>query len=252
MYFSIAIIGRPNVGKSTLFNKLVGKKFAIVDDTPGVTRDRKEAIGKLGDMEFKIIDTAGLEEDLSGKDLEKLMVEQTEKAIIEADLCLFVIDGKSGVLPVDNYFADRIRKSDKAVILLANKYENRVGELFDKEYYKLGLGQALAVSAEHKEGFSLLYDKIKPYFDDYQKKFEQYDIDKKIFEENQENFLQIAIIGKPNAGKSTFLNKLLGHERVITGEKAGITRDSIAIDWQFENYKMRLIDTAGIRKKKLM
>lgn len=247
MAFTIAIIGRPNVGKSTLFNKLVGKSFAIVDDMPGVTRDRKEAMAKLGPIEFLAVDTAGLEHNLNDVQLENRMVKQTEEATLDADLCLFVVDGKAGVLPADLYFAKWIREKNKPAILVVNKCENREGEIFDKEYYKLGLGQAIAVSAEHKTGFNLLYDLIEPYFEKYQKDFGQYE--ENLDDEKSDKYIQIAVVGRPNSGKSTFLNQLIGKERLITGPEAGITRDAIAIDWQFEDYQIRLIDTAGIRKK---
>lgn len=243
--FTIAIIGRPNVGKSTLFNKLVGKAFAIVDDTPGVTRDRKDAIGQLGPMEFRVIDTAGLEQDLNDKQLEKRMVDQTEAATLDADLCLFVVDGRAGVTEADIYFANWIRKSGKKSVLVVNKCEGKAGELFEKQYYKLGFGTAVGISAEHKDGFNFLYDLIAPFFEEYQKNFGTYEEER---EQEDEKF-QIAVVGKPNAGKSTFLNKLLGKERLITGPEAGITRDAIAIDWNYRGQDIRLIDTAGIRKK---
>lgn len=248
MSFTVAIIGRPNVGKSTLFNKLVGKSFAIVNDVAGVTRDRKEAMAQLGPMQFKVIDTAGLEDETTAGDLENKMVAQTKSAIIDADLCLFVVDYKSGVTPIDIHFANWIKKDKIPAILLVNKCDNNEGEIFDKEYYRLGLGQAIGISAEHKSGFNLLYDIIEPHFSKYQKDFAKYEQDlEKNFD--KENFIQIAVIGRPNSGKSTFLNNLLGKNRLITGPQAGITRDSIAIDWQFQDYQIRLIDTAGIRKK---
>ncbi len=243
--FKIAIIGRPNVGKSTLFNKLVGKSIAITDDTPGVTRDRKESRGKLGPLEFVVIDTAGLENQITDRSLEKRMMEQTEAAVADADLCLFVVDGKEGVTNKDFYFAQWLKKLDKKTILLANKCENLNEEVFGSEYYKLGFGKPTAISAEHKLGFGDLYEKIAPEIEEYEKNFDGVDSG---FEDEKSD-LQIAIVGRPNAGKSTFLNKILGQDRLITGPEAGITRDAIAIDHEYKGQKIRFIDTAGIRKK---
>lgn len=248
MSFTIAIIGRPNVGKSTLFNKLVGKSFAIVDDVAGVTRDRKEAYGALGPISFKVVDTAGLEKEVGEADLEKRMIDQTKEAVYDADLCIFVVDYKSGVTPNDLHFASWIKQNNIPAILVVNKCDNNEGEIFDKEYYRLGLGSAIGISSEHKAGFNLLYDAIEPHYAKYQENFGSYE-DEVEDSIDKDNFIQIAVIGRPNSGKSTFLNKLIGQERLITGPEAGITRDSIAIDWQFENYQIRLIDTAGIRKK---
>ncbi|MBM3590425.1 MAG: ribosome biogenesis GTPase Der, partial [Alphaproteobacteria bacterium] len=258
--FRIAIIGRPNVGKSTLFNKLIGKSFAITDDTPGVTRDRKEAHGKLGPLEFIAIDTAGLEHQISNESLEKRMVEQTHYAVEDADLCLFVVDGKLGLNNDDYHFAEWLRKIKKPTILIANKCENLNEEIFGKEYYRLGFGKPVAISAEHKVGFGDLYEKIAPEIEKYEQIFEELnsnsnsDFDQKIededFENNVANYkFQIAVIGKPNAGKSSFLNKVLKKDRFIVGPEAGITRDAIAVDYDYKNYKIRFIDTAGIRKK---
>ncbi len=243
--FKIAIIGRPNVGKSTLFNKLVGKSFAITDNTPGVTRDRKEARAYLGPLEFIVIDTAGLENQITEKSLEKRMMEQTEVAVSDADLCLFVVDGKEGVTLKDYHFAQWLRKLDKKTILIANKCENLNEAVFDGEYYRLGFGKPTGISAEHKLGFGDLYEKIAPESEEYEKNFAEAEI--KISDEKA--LLQIAIVGRPNAGKSTFLNKILGEDRMIVGPEAGITRDAIAIDHEFKGQKIRFIDTAGIRKK---
>jgi GTPase len=240
--FKIAIIGRPNVGKSTLFNKLVGRSIAITDDTPGVTRDRKEARGKLGPLEFVVIDTAGLENQISEKSLEKRMVEQTEAAVADADLCLFVVDHKEGVVLKDYYFAQWLRKLGKPTALLANKCENLNEESFGSEFYKLGFGKPTAISAEHKLGFGDLYEIIAPEIEKYEESFAE-------IANDEAPDLQIAIVGRPNAGKSTFLNKIIGEDRLITGPEAGITRDAIAINHEFGGQKIRLIDTAGIRKK---
>lgn len=243
--FRIAIIGRPNVGKSTLFNKLVGRSFALVNDIAGVTRDRKEAQAKLGPLEFVVIDTAGLENKITEKSLEKRMVEQTELAVADADLCLFLVDGKEGITQTDHFFAQWLKKLGKKSILLVNKCENLNEEVFGKDYYRLGFGKPTAISSEHKLGFADLYEKIAPEIAEYQKNFSE--LSSELSQEK--SALQIAIIGRPNAGKSTFLNKILGQERMITGPEAGITRDSIAIDHEILGQKIRFIDTAGIRRK---
>jgi GTP-binding protein len=243
--FKVAIIGRPNVGKSTLFNRLVGRKFAITDDIPGVTRDRKEAHAKLGPLEFIVIDTAGLENEITAASLEKRMVEQTELAVSDADLCLFVVDGKEGVVTKDNHFAKWLHRLGKKTILVVNKCENFNEEVLGKEFYRLGFGKAIAISAEHKLGFDEIYEKIAPEIAEYEKNFGE--VNENLEEEKVD--LQIAIVGRPNAGKSTLLNQILGSDRVIVGPEAGITRDSIAIDHEFFGKKIRFIDTAGIRKK---
>jgi GTP-binding protein len=243
--FKIAIIGRPNVGKSTLFNRLVGKSFALVDDTPGVTRDRKEAPAKLGPIVFMAIDTAGLEHGILDKSLEKRMVMQTESAVDDADLCLFVVDGKYGITNEDLHFAKWLKKIDKPTILLANKCENLNEAVFGKEYFRLGFGKPTAVSAEHKLGFGELYEKIAPEVEKYEENFSEVAIET----DDEKSMLQIAIVGRPNAGKSTFLNKILSEDRMIVGPEAGITRDAIAVDYEFRGNKIRFIDTAGIRKK---
>lgn len=242
--FKIAIIGRPNVGKSTLFNKLVGRSVAITDDIPGVTRDRKEMPAKLGPLEFTVIDTAGLENEIGNESLEKRMVEQTQAAVADADMCLFVIDGREGVTNKDFYFAQWLRKLEKPTILVANKCENLDEEVFSSEFYKLGFGKPIAVSSEHKLGFGDLYEAIAPEIEKYEEQFGKFEQER---EEGKK--LQIAIVGRPNAGKSTFLNKLFGQDRLIVGPEAGITRDAIAIDHEFKGQKIKFIDTAGIRKK---
>jgi len=255
--FRIAIIGRPNVGKSTLFNKLIGRSFAITDDTPGVTRDRKEATANLGGLKFFAIDTAGLEHQITNNSLEQRMVEQTQFAVDDADLCLFVVDGKTGLNNDDYHFGEWLRKTKKPTILVANKCENFNQEVFAKDYYRLGFGSPIAISAEHKIGFGDLYDAIAPHFAKYQEIFndlENPDISTEVndslnIEDNKKYKFQIAVIGKPNAGKSSFLNKVLGKDRFIIGPEAGITRDAIAVDHVYKNHEIRFIDTAGIRKK---
>ncbi len=245
--FRVAIIGRPNVGKSTLFNKLVGKHYALTDDLPGVTRDRKEAFGNLGPLNFVVIDTAGLENKITDDSLNKRMVEQTELAIGDADCCLFVVDGKSGIENDDLHFANWLRKSGKPTILIANKCENYDGDAFTKEFYKLGFGKPIAISAEHKIGFMDLYEELNKLIEKYQETFAEINEDNNSGEKNYD--LQIAVIGRPNAGKSSFLNHILKSQRLITGPEAGITRDAIAIDHDYKNHRIRFIDTAGIRKK---
>ncbi len=245
--FRVAIIGRPNVGKSTLFNKLVGKHYALTDDLPGVTRDRKEAFGNLGPLNFVVIDTAGLENKITDDSLNKRMVEQTELAIGDADCCLFVVDGKSGIENDDLHFANWLRKSGKPTILIANKCENYDGDSFTKEFYKLGFGKPIAISAEHKIGFMDLYEELNKLIEKYQETFSEINEENNLGEKNYD--LQIAVIGRPNAGKSSFLNHILKSQRLITGPEAGITRDAIAIDHDYKNHRIRFIDTAGIRKK---
>ncbi|MDH5488725.1 MAG: ribosome biogenesis GTPase Der [Rhodospirillaceae bacterium] len=254
MTFTVAIIGRPNVGKSTLFNRLVGKRVAIVDDAPGVTRDRREGAGKIADMQFRVIDTAGLE-DVNDESLESRMRGQTEIALKEADVALMMFDARVGITPVDKHFSGLLRKSKTPVIVVANKCERGAGEAGRLEAYELGLGEPIAVSSEHGEGIDGLYDALKPYFDRAKKNknsFKSYDYE---FEDNDDDDaikqrpLQMAIVGRPNVGKSTLVNCLLGSERMLTGPEAGITRDSISIPWQYKGRAINLIDTAGLRRK---
>jgi GTP-binding protein len=245
--YTIAIIGRPNVGKSTLFNKLVGRSVAITDDIPGVTRDRKELAAKLGPLEFMAIDTAGLENEIDKSSVENRMFEQTQAAISDADMCLFVVDGKGGVTDKDFYFSKWLHKIGKPTALIANKCENNP-DVFDSQYYKLGFGQPIAISAEHKLGFGDLYEAIAPEIEKYEESLSEIEQEND-GEFDEEKDLQIAIIGRPNAGKSTFLNKILGEERLITGPEAGITRDAIAVNFEFNGQNIKFIDTAGIRKK---
>ena len=254
MTFTVAIIGRPNVGKSTLFNRLVGKRVAIVDDAPGVTRDRREGAGKIADMQFRVIDTAGLE-DVNDESLESRMRGQTEIALKEADVALMMFDARVGITPVDKHFSGLLRKSKTPVIVVANKCERGAGEAGRLEAYELGLGEPIAVSSEHGEGIDGLYDALKPYFDRAKKNknsFKSYDYE---LEDNDDDDaikqrpLQMAIVGRPNVGKSTLVNCLLGSERMLTGPEAGITRDSISIPWQYKGRAINLIDTAGLRRK---
>ena len=239
----IAVVGRPNVGKSTLFNRLAGKPLAIVDDRPGVTRDRREARGRLGDMNLLLIDTAGYDDgEKSGLDAE--MRTQTEIALTDADLCLFLIDARAGVTPLDETFADVIRRSGKPVVLLANKCEGKPGEGGLMDAYALGLGDPVAISAAHGAGIGELYDAVE---DGLGRDLAKYA--KRHHAREDEPPLRIAVIGRPNAGKSTLINALIGEERLITGPEAGITRDAIAVDWMWDGRRVRLHDTAGLRKR---
>ncbi|HFC04299.1 MAG TPA: ribosome biogenesis GTPase Der, partial [Rhizobiales bacterium] len=245
MSLSVAIVGRPNVGKSTLFNRLVGKQLALVDDRPGVTRDRREGAASLFDLDFTIVDTAGLD-DVDDKSLEGRMRQQSEIAIGQANVILFVIDARAGVMPMDKYFAELVRRQSKPVILLANKAEGKAGEPGVYEAWSLGLGDPIQFSAAHGIGLDDLYESLKGHVENHdQEIIEETDDD----EDNLDKPLRLAIIGQPNAGKSTLINKLIGEERLLTGPEAGITRDAIAIDWEYKDRKIALWDTAGIRKK---
>ena len=241
MPLKVAIIGRPNVGKSTLFNRLAGRKLAIVHDKPGVTRDRKETEAKLQDLDLLIIDTAGYE--YSNEDnLERRMWEQTKKAIDIADVCLFLYDARDGLQPYDEHFADILRKSHKPVVLLANKCEGKFQEDSRFEAYKLGLGEPIPFSAEHGLGMLDLYDALKKHY----KEEEQTEDDDE--EYSKEKPIQLAIVGRPNVGKKTFVNALLQDDRMLTGPEAGVTRDSISLDWEWKGRKIKLVDTAGLRR----
>ena len=247
MSFAIAIIGRPNVGKSTLFNRLVGQKLALVDDQPGVTRDRREGEARLGDLTFTIIDTAGLDEGVKGS-LTARMQEQTETAIKSADALMFLIDARAGLTPADRAFADFARRANKPVLLLANKSEGKHGEAGAMEAYALGLGEPIQVSAEHGEGLGELYDALRALMPEPAAEEPAQD-DGEGDEEDTQKPIRVAIVGRPNAGKSTLINRLLGEERLLTSPEAGTTRDAIAVEIAWQGRGFRVFDTAGLRRR---
>jgi GTP-binding protein len=251
MSFTIAIIGRPNVGKSTLFNRLVGQKLALVDDEPGVTRDRREGQARLYDLEFTIIDTAGLDEGAKGS-LTARMQEQTETAIALADALMFVIDARIGLTPNDRAFADFARRANKPVVLVANKAEGKHGEIGAMESYALGLGDPVQISAEHGEGLGDLYDALSALMPEPAEEREEFE-DDDIIEQDEEELakrpIRVAIVGRPNAGKSTLINHLLGEERLLTSAEAGTTRDSISVEINWQGRDFRVFDTAGLRRR---
>jgi GTP-binding protein len=238
---TIAILGRPNVGKSTLFNRLAGRKIAIVDDTPGVTRDRKEAEARIAGRDVRLLDTAGLEE-AAPETIQGRMRASSEAAVRESDLVLFVVDARAGMTPVDRAFAAWLRRQAVPVILVANKTEGRLGGYAAMEAYELGLGDPVAVSAEHGDGIGLLHEAVREHLPGPAAEDEG--------GADPDRPLRLAIVGRPNAGKSTLLNALLGEERMITGPEPGLTRDAVAVEWTDPTGgKVRLVDTAGLRKK---
>ncbi|WP_050929964.1 ribosome biogenesis GTPase Der [Aestuariivita boseongensis] len=260
MSFTLAIVGRPNVGKSTLFNRLVGKRLALVDDQPGVTRDLREGAARLGDLRFTVIDTAGLEE-ATDDSLQGRMRRLTERAVDMADICLFMIDARAGVTPTDEVFAEILRKRSAHVILAANKAEGAAADAGVIEAYSLGLGEPIRLSAEHGEGLIELYAHLQPLADQFADRAEQdapdTDVDLEEGEADEDATpiptkskpLQVAVVGRPNAGKSTLINRILGEDRLLTGPEAGITRDAISLQVDWQGTPMRIFDTAGMRKK---
>src|SRR6266403_656464 len=249
MPFTFAIIGRPNVGESTLFNRLVGQKLALVDDEPGVTRDRREGEARLGDLEFTVIDTAGLDEGVKGS-LTARMQEQTETAIGLADALMFLVDARAGLTPNDRAFADFARRANKPVILIANKSEGKQGDAGAMEAYALGLGEPIQISAEHGEGLSDLYDALRALMPEPDER-EEFDDDDVIAQDEDAlpRPIRVAIVGRPNAGKSTLINHLLGEERLLTSAEAGTTRDSISVEINWQGRDFRVFDTAGLRRR---
>jgi GTP-binding protein len=251
----VAIVGRPNVGKSTLFNRLVGQKLALVDDQPGVTRDRREGEAKLGDLAFTVVDTAGLEEgdpaSLAGR-----MRAQTEAALSDCDVVLFVIDARAGVTAADRHFAQLLRRVDKPIVLIANKAENAAGRAGATEAYELGMGDPIPLSAEHGEGTSDLYEALRDLLPAPAPELEEGEEAQPELDEEEDGPpvdptkpLRIAVLGRPNAGKSTLLNRILGEDRLLTGPEPGLTRDSIGLSARWRDRELKLFDTAGVRRK---
>jgi len=240
MSLQLVIVGRPNVGKSTLFNRLAGRKLAIVHDQPGVTRDRREGHGRFGNLDLSLVDTAGFETAKMG--IEADMRAQTLEAVKKADVCLFIIDARAGLTPLDETFASLLRRAGRPVVIAANKAEGVADWPGVAEGYALGFGEPVAISAEHNQGMSELFDALMEAAGPEH-------IERDEIEESSEPPLRIAVVGRPNAGKSTLINALVGEARLITGPEAGVTRDSISVDWMWDGRKVRLADTAGMRKK---
>ena len=238
---TVAIVGRPNVGKSTLFNRLVGKRLALVDDRPGVTRDRREGEASLIGLEFRVIDTAGFEDE-DPQTLPGRMRQQTEAAVRDADVALFLIDAREGLTPLDEEIGRWLRAESTPVVVVGNKAESRAGESGLLDAFRLGLGDPIGISAEHGEGVADLFEVLLPLI-------EREGDEEEEEERGEDSPLKIAIVGRPNAGKSTLVNRMLGEERMITGPEAGITRDSISLDWEWNGRSVRLVDTAGLRKR---
>ncbi len=239
MGFTVAIVGRPNVGKSTLFNRLVGRRAALVAPEPGVTRDRREGWARIGPLRFRAIDTAGLEE-AAPETLAGRMMAQTEQALADADAALLLIDGRAGVTPADAFFANQLRRLQVPVILAVNKCEGDAGAGGIAESHALGFGQPIPISAEHGEGLGDLYDALSPF---------EAAAEGDTAAPGADDVLRLAIVGRPNVGKSTLLNRLVGEARVITGAEPGLTRDSIAVRWTYEGRAVELVDTAGLRRR---